>query len=352
MSKETILKNAMQAKLLHFLDNYDMFDMEDYKLLVQNKIKHTACFIYLIKFKYGLLPDKSLITASTTKNWAEEIVNYIKLNINELYDILINNNLPYRDYEFVDIIKKTEGRLQNNDLIKLLAKYKWSYSITEVINRYDGLIDNEMFEIIKPTINTYYDHKYKFETMEVLIKYINYKKKINLSDIKLNEHLFDTPEKYTELFSSLDTNIERDLDTKCFGKKTPPIELVREVKFGNDPKLFKYYDMYPSLYKDIAIPKIAEIIITIDLETNLKRIKNRFIENRLYIMLTEKIMLVIMVKVYFIKQIYNGNKERIKQFLEEFKEIKASNYQRQIKEIYDDMQEYLNEPKKSKKLIK
>jgi hypothetical protein len=351
MSKETILKNAMQAKLLHFLDNYDMFDIEDYKLLVQNKIKHAVCFIYLIKFRYGLLPDKSLITASTTKYWAEEIINYIKLDINELYDILINNNLPYRDYEFVDIIKKTEGRLQNYDLIKLLAKYKWSYSITEVMNRYDGLIDNEIFEIIKPTINTYYYNKFKFETIEVFIKYINYRKKINSSDIKLNEHLFDTPEKYTELFSSLDNNIERDLDTKCFGKKKPPIELVREVKFGNDSKLFKYYDIYPNLYKDIAIPKIAEIIITIDLETNLKRIKNRFIENRLY-MLTAKNMLVIMVKVYLIKQIFNDNRERIKQFLEEFKEIKASNYQQQIKEIYDDMQEYLNEPKKSKKLIK
>lgn len=355
MSKETILKTAMQPKLLNFLDNCDQFDIEDYKLLVQNKVKNAICFIYLIKFKYNLLPDISLLTNKTAKVWTEEIINFIKLDINDLHSILINtmdnNKLAYTDYQLEDIIKKTDGKLTDDSLIKLLANHNYQNSLNTTLNKYDGFITNELFQLIKQFFSRYYDNvKYKFETLNMFKEYIIIKKTITDEYIKSNEHLFDTPDKYAQLFTNFkDVNIE--LTTKCFNKnKKPPIELIRNIQFNDDPKLFKYYDMYPELYKNANIPTLYDLSIINNLEKDFELFKNRIIKNKIHI-ITVKRMFMIIVKLYLIKQIYNGQKESVKTFLEDIKNINSSNYIAQIKELYNDMQEYLKEPKKSKKLI-
>lgn len=357
MSKETILKTAMQPKLLNFLDNCDQFDIEDYKLLVQNKVKNAICFIYLIKFKYNLLPDISLLTNKTAKMWTEEIINFIKLDINDLHSILINtmdsnNKLAYSDYQLYDIIKKTNGKLTDDSLIKLLANHNYQSSINTTLNKYDGCVTNELFQIIKTFFNRYHDNvKYKFETLDLLREYIIIQKTIIDEYIKSNEHLFDTPDKYIHLFNNL-KDINNELTTKCFNKnKKPPIELIRNIPFKIDPKLFKYYDMYPELYKDANIPTLYDLSLVNNLEKDLQSFKNTIKKNDTYV-ITGKTRFIIIVKLYLIKQIYNGQKERVKTFLEDIKNINSSSYIAHINEIYNDMQEYLKEPNKSKKLMK
>lgn len=355
MSKETILKTALQPKLLHFLDNYDNFDMEDYKLLVQNKVKNAICFIYLIKFKYGLLPDKSLLTNKTVKIWAEEIINFIKLDINELYDILVNtmdsnNKLAYTDYPLSDVIKKTDGKLTDDSLIKLLATQGYYDCTRVVLDKYDGYVTNELFQIIKSVISIYGTYKIKFDNIDTLKEYVMSRKDINDDDIKLNQHLFDTPDKYTELFANM-KDIRNYLTTKCFNKLVkPPMELVRNVQFCDDPKLFKYYDKYSELYKTVEIKDTHHIKYSNDVEKDLKTIQ-KYIETCNYYG-NSKINHTITIKLYLIKQIYNGQKERIKTFLEEMVKINNPKFVTEKNTIYNDLQEYLKDPKKSKKLMK
>lgn len=351
MSKETILKTGLQPKLLHFLDNYDNFDMEDYRLLVQNKVKNAICFIYLIKFKYGLLPDKSLLTNKTVKIWAEEIINFIKLDINELYDILINtmdsnNKLAYSDYPLSDVIKKTDGKLTDDSLIRLLATQGYYDSTRVVLDKYDGYVTNELFQIIKSVISIYQSYKIKFDTITTLKEYAVFRNEITDDYIKLNQHLFDIPDKYTELFANM-KDIRNYLTTKCFNKLAkPPIELVRNVHFSTDPKLFKYYDLYPELYKTVEIKDTQYIKYSNDLEKDLKTLQ-KYIESCNYYG-NSKINQTITIKLYLIKQIYNGHKEIIKTFLEEMVKINNPKFTNEKNTIYNDLQYYLKESKKKK----
>lgn len=359
MSKQDILTKGIPQKVLTYLDKVDDFDLDDYKLLVSNSISNTQYFIYLIKFKFRLLPDISVLLKAN-KYWYKNLIQFINLDITQLYDILYeniqNDQLHIDDKSLAMMITNMKGTLNTNELLELLIQHKYINSIVAIFdsNLYKlKLTDQQIDSLLDLKINIGKFELY-YETVNGLIKSINtvsqiqqntigilnlqYDGCIQNHHIKLNEYLFQTKDDYTYLFSKL-LKSGIHLTTSCIPKQKKRIypELLKHLVFHNDIKLFKYYHMFPQLYKDCNILTCGEFenlkvninntTLKKDMEDNFKLIKN-YIGGHSYIYqysFTIKYQVIIRALLYK----YHYNNIDIKDIYNKISALRPTNTQRQ-----------------------
>jgi len=73
-TKEDILSNGNKKSILNFLDRSNEFTMEDYKIIVTNtKITNFDFYVYLIKFKFHIVPNINVLVVAH-HNWLPNLI--------------------------------------------------------------------------------------------------------------------------------------------------------------------------------------------------------------------------------------------------------------------------------------
>jgi len=191
---------------------------------------------------------------------------------------------------------------------------------------------NEMYDKLLPLDILQDGYNIMFSNLDLFIKYIQLIKSMSSELLHANLHLLTDDNDYKYLFDNIKIKINYTLD--FIPKKNICKELVKRYTFTNEPKLFEYFDMFPTLYKNCNIinyiePKYyssndSNIIIefdTTDIRTNLTCITNilnmrlstgRYIYENLYVP----------IKAYLIKYIHN--KYNIKDYIDnEFSKVRC-----------------------------
>jgi hypothetical protein len=267
MDKQTILTRGIPTKVIKYLDSVDDFSMEDYMLLVRNRLNNANLYIYLIKFKFRLLPDLNVLMKSNNC-WYKYIIQMIEMDINTIYNILVENMLDGKihipDDKLAKLLGNIKGSISDNELLNLLIEQNYPLSIKSIFHNklYKLQLSEELVnKLINLNINIG-EYELSYDSLNLLIKSINFVTRsfssydgfIQDHHIKLNSHLFKSKEDYKTLFSKLERNTNR-LTSKCIPKTKKLIypELISNLVFFDDEKLFKYYDIFPELYKNCKI---------------------------------------------------------------------------------------------------
>jgi hypothetical protein len=354
MSKETILTKGSQSGLLKFLDLTDTFDLDDYKLLVKNNISNVIYFVHILKYKFNMLPSKELLPFCSV-NWKKTIIPLINLTFEDLYQLLASKAISFKDYDLVEIIKKTEGDF-NPELCKLLIDLKLVNSLAAIIKINNIVLPDDIIDLMieKKVLTT--TTFLKLDTIDYFVKFINSKTYLYDDDLKNNTHLFNTDEDYKHFFSKLTINPEHNLLTTRSLIKMKDIskELIKNMPLNKN--ILKYYNKYPELYQTIQIPNVVGLLFTNVLETDFQLITKKIMEKS-YNMLSPRGDLVsIAIKGYLLKHLYsnNNNLEKIKNYMTVFTNLKVPQLKLMHVDIYETINKHIKDIEKNnkKKVIK
>jgi hypothetical protein len=209
MSKEHILKNGNSPRLLKYILEADNFDIEDYKLIVQNSVcKNHEYFIAIIKYKFHLEPSIDLVKYAEYC-WRREICENIKFDVS-LVDYYLDNSTEYTDDTLNTLIRKSTGNaiFSDNSLLERLLEKKYYQTVDAILSKYKCSLDEALLKKIFSTGKHFYYSAWKcsFDTNKTFHEYLKLGKDLSNSTLTENLHLFNTDEDVDEFIKIFNEN--------------------------------------------------------------------------------------------------------------------------------------------------
>jgi hypothetical protein len=209
MSKEHILKNGNSPRLLKYILEADNFDIEDYKLIVQNSVcKNHEYFIAIIKYKFHLEPSIDLVKYAEYC-WRREICENIKFDIS-LLDYYLDNPNEYTDDTLNTLIRKSTGNviISDNSILERLLEMKYYQSLDAILAKYKYSLDEAFLKKIAFTGKHYYHSAWQcsFDTNKTFHEYLKLTNHLAGKILMENLHLFNTDEDVDEFIKVFKEN--------------------------------------------------------------------------------------------------------------------------------------------------
>jgi hypothetical protein len=199
MNKESILKRGNSPKVLNFILETDSFDLEDYKLLVQNDTtKYHEYLVPLIKYKFNLDPNLEVLN-QCTYGWKYVVPKYISFDIN-MIDYYLDNPDEYKDDGLSQLIEKKSNNkiITDNNLLLRLIDMKYTNTLKNILNHYKTSLDidlvNKLVDFFKSEKLRYVCWYTSFVSHEALYKYMEAFKYFSKDTLMENLHLLNTDE--------------------------------------------------------------------------------------------------------------------------------------------------------------
>jgi hypothetical protein len=266
MSKEHILKKGNSPRVLKYILEADTFDMEDYKLLVQNSTtKYHEYLIPLIKYKFSLEPSIGLLK-DAEYIWKYRIADNIKFDIS-LLDYYLDNPDEYTDDTLNSIIVKSQdGIIIDNGILQRLFDMQYYVTLDAILTKYKTSLDETMVKnfLSNRSIKSFYHASWQcsFTTNEALYEYLKLNKYICNKTLIENLHLLKTDEdadKFIKVFQENNIDPGYDLFKEALLKKN---KLLIKIFFSvgriylNEKYVIKLINSNKNLWKYINLDKL------------------------------------------------------------------------------------------------
>lgn len=254
MSKEHILKNGNSPRVLKYILENETFDMEDYKLLVENTTtKYQEYLIPLIKYKFNLEPDLSVLSKANY-GWKYLIANDIKFDINML-DYYLDNPEEYNDDILNELVerKTVVNSITDNTVLIRLFEMNYHKTLKTILKRYKTSLDLDLVIKFEPILQSSQNHYYSswlssFVSHEALYKYIEIIRNVDKETLMENLHLLNTDEEidnFLEVCNKYNVKSSYNLFTESLIKK--------------NKKLIKlYFSLEKPLYMNTSTVKLIK----------------------------------------------------------------------------------------------
>lgn len=260
-----IFKNGTNDRIYKKLLKTDHITDDDVKVILKNYHIHPYQILGLLKYKFGYNIDEHFIIKFINSFYyvglmIGDIYEYFNVNITDLepfIDLVDDKNLTH-------IIKNPDNFNITYELIELLNNKKYHNTLRKLVTSNNFVVDDRIYNILTYANFLEEPHKgYKFESKELLFKFILETKSIYQQILKKNIHFLDD-ETSKELYKLVKQNKIKSsniyyADFNNLPRNRHIVKLyVKYISNGNIllTSIYKLIEKKPEFWKYIDISKI------------------------------------------------------------------------------------------------